>query len=457
MIRVGDDVLIRARGLCLERGGRNLLEGIDLDLRRGEHWLIWGPSGAGKTSLARLLAGLATPTSGELSFATPPPHPMLFQDPDAQLAAATVESEIALGAHRPGDAPEAARDRVRDSLGRFRLESFASRNPHSLSGGEKRRLGLAALMVMDRDLLILDEPELHLDEPSWDEFLRSLDAWRARSPRLLLEISRDPARAESADGIILIREGRLVAEGSPREVYESHRAPDLPRVEAFESGSLPPANQATGVPGDPLIEALGLGLGLPGGGVLFEDLRISLRRGERVLLSGDNGSGKSTLLLILAGLADADRGEVRRVEGLETALALQDPERTFFAETVGDEIAFAPSRRGLTGEELEQRVREAMAALGLPADLRQRDPISLSAGEMRRLALASLFALDPDFLFLDEPVAGLDPANARLFAESLFGSGRGFLWADCRVPRDLEASFDRRYTLREGKLAEVHS
>lgn len=454
---MGDDVLIRARGLGLERGGRTLLEGIDLDLRRGEHWLIWGPSGAGKTSLARLLAGLASPSSGELSFASPPPHPMLFQDPDAQLAAATVETEVALGARRGGEEPAAARARVKDTLRQFRLEDFAARNPHSLSGGEKRRLGLAALTVMDRDLLILDEPELHLDEPSWAECLRSLDAWRAASPRLLLEISRDPARAEVADGIILIREGRLVAAGPSRDVYESYRAPDLPRVEAFDTQSPEPAIRSSARTGEPLIEARGLGLDLPGGGGLFRDLDILLRRGERVLLRGGNGSGKSTLLLMLAGLADTERGEIRRAEGLESVLALQDPERTFFAESVEEEIAYGPSRRGLSGDEIEKRVAGAMAALGLPSELRSRDPISLSAGEMRRLALASLFALDPDFLFLDEPAAGMDPANARRFTDSLFDSGRGFLWADCRVPRELEARFDRRYTLFGGELAEVDS
>lgn len=457
---MGDEGFIEARGLALRRGDHPLLTDINLRLNRGEHWLIWGPSGAGKTSLARILAGLTAPSEGELSFAAPAPHAMLFQDPDSQLAAATVRDEIALGARAPGEAPGAASvmDRVDEALRRFDLLKFADRNPHTLSGGEKRRLGLAALSVLGCEILILDEPELHLDESSWAESLRFLDEWRSQDSRLLIEISRDPARALLADGIILLRKGHLVAAGPPREVYQSHFAVDLPRVEEFEKESAPqtiPRQPASR--GEVILSARDLHLNLPGGQTLISELNLELHRGERVLLTGGNGSGKSTLLLLLADLADPDSGKIERSPNLVTALALQDPERTFFAETVEEEIAFAPSRQGLRGDALARRVSQAMAALGLPASLRGRDPISLSAGEMRRLALASLMALDPDFLYMDEPASGMDPENARLFAENLFATGNGFLWADCRSPVELESRFDRRYTLSGGKLVEVGS
>ncbi len=457
---MGDEHLIEARGIGLSRGGHPLLADINLKLKRGEHWLIWGSSGAGKTSLARILAGLTEPSEGNMSFASSPPHAMLFQDPDSQLAAATVRDEISLGAREPSELPGAAsvRARVDEALRRFNLLKFAHRNPHSLSGGEKRRLGLAALSVLGGEILILDEPELHLDESSWAECLGFLDEWRTQSPRLLLEISRDPARALVADGIILLRQGRLVAAGPPREVYQSNFSPDLPRVQEFEEQAAP--QKTVTLPTsttEVILSTQDLHLTLPGGQPLLSGLNLELHRGERVLLRGENGSGKSTLLLLLADLADPDSGKIERSPGLVTALALQDPERTFFAETVEDEIAFAPSRQGLTGDALTGRVNEAMAALGLPDNLRDRDPISLSAGEMRRLAMASLMAQAPDFLFLDEPTSGMDPENARVFAENLFASKSGFLWADCRPPAELESRFDRRYTLSGGKLAEVSS
>jgi len=445
--------MIRALGLGLSRGGRELLADIDLELHRGEHWILWGPSGAGKTSLARVLAGLDAPASGRIEFAEAGPHPMLFQDPDAQLAAASVRDEIALGARDPHEGPAGVR--VDEALRRFGLSSLAGRNPHSLSLGEKRRLGLAALSVLDSDILVLDEPESHLDETGWRDCLRYLEAWRAGAPRLLIEISRDPERALAADGVILLRKGRLLAAGALRSLYARFRAPDLPRVAALEDEETAATTWSPREAGGVLIRASGLGLDLPGGAPLLDGIDLELRRGERVLLGGDNGCGKSTLLLLLADLADPDRGRIHRREGMETGLALQDPERSFFAETVEEEIAFAPSRRGLSGEALEARIAAALEAVGLPDSLRARDPISLSAGEMRRLVLAGLFALEPDFLFLDEPAAGLDPLAVEKLVEALLASGLGFLWADSRVPRELEERFDRRYTLSEGKLTEA--
>jgi len=459
MPALGDDVLIRARGLGLRRDGRSLLADIDLELRRGEHWLIWGPSGAGKTLLARLLAGFDSPAAGSLELPGDPPLPLLFQDPDSQLAAATVRDEVALGALAPGErrgCAEAIR-RVGQALRDFRLAAMADRNPHSLSGGEKRRLGLAALSVLDAELLILDEPDLHLDEPSWREASATLDGWRSAEPRLLIEISRDPSRALSADGLIILRDGRLVAAGPPREIYLKHRAPDLPRVASFEDEPPPRFGVPIPEPGESILSVLDLGLDLPDGGTLLAGLNLEVRRGERILITGENGSGKSTLLLLLAGLAEADRGDWRRKADLKTALALQDPERCFFAETVEDEIAFAPSREGISGEALARRVEASMSALGIGEEMRRRDPITLSAGEKRRVALASLLATEPDLLFLDEAGAGLDPVALAGLIEALCRRDGGFVWADCRIPPGLEDKVHRRYTLSGGKLTEVAS
>ncbi len=459
--------LIEARGLRVIRGGRRLLDDVDLSLRAGEHWLLWGANGSGKTTLARVLAGFLAPDAGSLAYAAglEPPLPLLVADPDAQLAAASVRDEVALGARRPGEprldrsgrGPAAAR--IGAALANYRLEALAARNPHALSGGEKRRLNLAALAVLEAPLLILDEPELHLDPPSWQGCCALLAAWRAAGEgRTLLEISRDPARALLADRLLVLHEGRLVGAGPPREVYAalSGQGLPIPRVAAWEPSSPAPPAPPLPAPGAPLLRAEGLRLARPGGGApVLAGLELTIATNERLLLLGDNGSGKSALLTILAGLADPEGGRLWYDPAAQpAALAFQEPERVCFAERVEDEVAFGPRRRqGLGGEALAARVQGALAAMGLPpADFAARDPFRLSAGEQRRVALASVMALAPGLLLLDEPGAGLDAEGWAKLLAALAAWPGALVWADCRPPVGAEQSFHRCLRLRAGRL-----
>jgi len=461
--------LLAARGLVVERGGRRLLDGVDCALRAGEHWLVWGANGAGKTTLARVLAGFLAPDTGRVEYAAglEPPLPLLVADPDAQLAAASVRDEVALGARRPGEprldragrGPAAAR--IAAALADYRLEPLAARNPHALSGGEKRRLNLAALSVLEAPLLILDEPELHLDPPSWRDCCALMAAWRAADPqRALLEISRDPERALVADGLLVLHEGRVVGAGAPREVYAALRGRGLPipRVAAWEPLAAPAPAPALLEPGAPLLRAEGLRLARPSGGPpVLGGLDLSVAAGERVLILGENGSGKSALLVLLADLADPTSGRLWLDAAAAPALAFQEPERVCFAERVEDEVAFGPRRRqGLAGAALAARVEGALAAMGLPpAEFAARDPFQLSAGEQRRLALASVMALSPGLLLLDEPGAGLDAEGWAQLMAALAAWPGALVWADCRQPAGAAGFFHRRLRLEAGRLGEL--
>lgn len=157
----------------------------------------------------------------------------------------------------------------------------------------------------------------------------------------------------------------------------------------------------------------------------LDDVSLSIAKGEIVAIIGHTGSGKSTLVQHLNGLLKPDAGRVA-VDGVNLSgknaaakkarqlvgMVFQYPEHQIFAETVYEDIAFGPRNRGFQEAEVDKQVKEAMAFVGLDfATFAQRSPFQLSGGQMRRVAIAGVVAMDPDYLVLDEPSAGLDPRS----------------------------------------------
>ena len=162
---------------------------------------------------------------------------------------------------------------------------------------------------------------------------------------------------------------------------------------------------------------------------------VRVEPGERLGICGATGSGKSTLLGTMAGILIPTEGRVlhndeplsrkNRPQPGRLGLGLQSPENCLFEKTVHDDVAFAPRRLGLDGEQLARRVRESMESVGLdPLRYSNRSPFSLSTGEQRRVALAGVIAPDPAALLLDEPTAFLDPASRRDLLQRLISLNR---------------------------------
>lgn len=157
----------------------------------------------------------------------------------------------------------------------------------------------------------------------------------------------------------------------------------------------------------------------------LDDVSVSIDKGEIVAVIGHTGSGKSTLVQHLNGLLKPDAGQVA-VDDVNLAgkdatakkarqlvgMVFQYPEHQIFAETVYEDIAFGPRNRGFKPEEVDKQVREAMTFVGLDFEtFAKRSPFQLSGGQMRRVAIAGVVAMNPDYLVLDEPSAGLDPRS----------------------------------------------
>jgi cobalt transport protein ATP-binding subunit len=175
---------------------------------------------------------------------------------------------------------------------------------------------------------------------------------------------------------------------------------------------------------------------------------LTVQPGQRVAVLGPNGAGKTTLVLHLNGVLSGGSGRIE-VSGLavepanlreirrRVGVVFQDPDDQLFMPTVAEDVAFGPANFGVTGAELDARVRTALDAVGM-AEHADRSPLHLSGGQRRRVAIATVLACDPEILVLDEPSANLEPVARREVAEVLLGLGRTMLMVTHDLPYALQ-------------------
>ena len=201
-------VLLRAHGLAVGHGRQTVLDGVDLDVRAGQVVAVLGENGTGKSTLLHALAGLARPLAGRVTGERPG---MVFQNPEHQLIAHTVAEEIAHGLADPE--PTVAR-----MLREHRLEHCADRNPHQLSGGEKRRLSLAAMLAHGRHVLLADEPTFGLDRRDTVVVADALRGVADGGGAVVFSTHDLRLAAEIADEVVVVGQGRVLASGSTHDV-----------------------------------------------------------------------------------------------------------------------------------------------------------------------------------------------------------------------------------------------
>ncbi|HSJ21142.1 MAG TPA: ABC transporter ATP-binding protein [Nocardioidaceae bacterium] len=211
----------------------------------------------------------------------------------------------------------------------------------------------------------------------------------------------------------------------------------------------------------PVLDVRGLAYAYPDGHQALFGVNLHVHRGDRVALLGPNGAGKTTLVLHLNGILHAGAGSVA-VSGMPVAkenlkeirrrvgVVFQDPDDQLFMPTVRDDVAFGPANLGMRGAALDQRVMEALDKVGM-ADFADRPPHHLSFGQRRRVAVATVLAMEPEILVLDEPSSNLDPASRRELAEIL----RGLDVTVLMVTHDLPYAFElcpRSVVLSDGVI-----
>lgn len=491
--------MIRLEGVSYRypgAGAEGAVERVSFSITDGEWVAVAGGNGSGKTTLCKLIAGLSPPEAGTIEIdgraavealrlaRGEPPVSIAFQDPDSQFVTSSVRDEILFGMENLGLGAAAAEARCAEALATFDLERCRARNPHTLSGGEKQRLILAALWSMSPRHLVLDEPFSFLDEEGRRSFLSGLrDAFKSRGRAVIwATVSRDEIYL--ADRVLFLEKGSVIFDGRPGEL-EAALPEDV--LENALIGPAPP--DRAGAPGRsggrPLVGTAGAiagpgpGAGLDPGGpprpIHIEHARFSpeggdfelrvkafdLSRGERVGVFGPSGSGKTTFLLGCSALLPPRGGVVslfgkpvkkqRDFPAGRIAYLFQTPEQGFFAPTVREEVALGyRSFHGPAGE--RDAVERALEKVGLsPERFLDRSPFHLSEGERRRVALASVLILEAPVLLLDEPTIFLDGRARRALLDvlaSLAGAGTSVLIAS--HDRALLDSFADRSIMIEG-------
>ncbi len=456
-------------------GVRAALRAIGFRQAHGEMIGIMGASGAGKSTLAKCLNRIIPEFeggrfSGSVSIGgraldglrvcdVAAEVGMVFQDFEAQLFSTNVAHEVAFAMEQIGMDRATMNQRMTPALEAVGLRGFEHRDPTSLSGGEKQRLAIASVLALSPRVIVLDEPTTDLDPEGKAEVFALISQLRERGLSLIV-IEHETEELRRADRVILMREGAVIAVGPPAvvmtdlELLEQSgvHPPSLnralamlgigghaesvddayaaivrayPRLESSARSVAPQLEAAPPQTNDAvaLVSVENVSFNYTGGPRVLDSISLAIRPGDFLAIVGQNGSGKTTLAKHIVGLLKPvtgrvllegrDRSGLRAAEtAREAAYVFQNPDHQIFAATVWDEVAFGPRNFKLAPDEVERRCVEVLDAVGLLSE-RESDPFLLSKGERQRLAVASVLALRPRLLILDEPTTGLDYREQR--------------------------------------------
>jgi len=393
-----------------------------------------------------------------------------FQNPLDQIVCASVMDEIAFGPENLGLPEGVINGRVEESLEMARLTGYEDTNPLSLSGGQQQSCCIAAIIAMHPKILVLDEPTANLDSVG-TRLVHSMIDKLVRTEKITLVIVSHRLRelATMVDRMVVLRNGGIMLEGEPREVLkESEKLyevglfpPEITRlalklrdagIDAFINGK-PPVTVEEGYKGilhamkskvliprvshmisrkekqpkrlgeKPIIETKDLWHAYPRNVVAVKNLNLKIYSGEFMAIIGQNGSGKTTLIKHFNGLLKPTQGGVY-VKGIDTTkttvsqlarivgFVYQNPDDQMVSFRVKEEVEYGPKNLGLSEKEIEKLAVEALKEVGMEQNI-EKYIFELSQGERQRVAIASVLAMNPEVLVVDEPTTGQDPATSK--------------------------------------------
>ena len=454
----------RVQKLC------DMLVNYSLALKPGEKVLIAGPSGSGKSTLASCINGLIPfsfpgDSSGTLAvdgretntqsvFELSKTVGTVLQDPDGQFIGLTVAEDIAFALENDCVPQPQMIATTRRAAALVNIDTHMDFAPHELSGGQKQRVSLAGVMVDEVKILLFDEPLANLDPATGKQTIALIDDIKRETGTtvLIIEHRLEDVLYRDVDRIVLMSEGRIVADMKPNELLSTGLLPahgireplyltalkyagvaitpekrpqhfntmrlamsDKVKVSKwFHEASFSKKEKEK----TPLLTVKNLTFGYDNTRKTLEDVSFTIYKGEMVSIVGCNGAGKSTLSKLICGFETAHTGEILlegesllpqsiRERAKHIGYVMQNPNQMISKPMIYDEIALGLLRSGMTDAQIRERVEDTLKICGL-YPMRNWPVSALSFGQKKRVTIASVLALSPDMIILDEPTAGQD-------------------------------------------------
>jgi len=399
---------------------------------------------------------------------------IIFQNPDTQLFSLTVGKDVAFGPENVGMPKEEILRRMDRAMHIVGIDDMRNRFIFTLSGGEKQRVAIAGTLAMEPHVMVLDEPTSDLDPVGTGEVLSLVRRLNQEKDItiILIEHKIDEV-VHLADRVVVMDQGKIIMDDTPDKIFNNGHdqlksigiaLPQLSEiVHAMKNGSGDfegdlstyssyntilarlcqllrdkPANIArfrtahtppTRTAPKPKIEIKNLRHTFEDGKVGLDGINLTIPEGDFVALIGHNGAGKTTLINHLIGFLKPANGAIfidgrdisdMRVATLAQSVGylFQNPDNQIFTDSVTQELKFGLENIKLRDTVIEERVNRAISMMELE-EFRDRHPHSLSRGQRQRLAVASILAMEPDIIVLDEPTTGQDWGHVNKFLQQI--------------------------------------
>jgi energy-coupling factor transport system ATP-binding protein len=458
------------------------LKNINLEIFPGEFVLILGPSSSGKSSLVNLLNGtIPSIFEGDLEgdiivdglntrdtsvFKMATIVGQVFQDPEAQIVNVFVKDEVYFGPENINLPVEEIRANADEAISLVGIKDLIERDIFMLSGGQKQKVALAAVLSMKPKILVLDQPTANLDPHSTAEVFRLIGRLNKELGITVLVIEHNVDElVDLVDKVVVMDKGEVVSSGTPRDIFgggfsnysealglwmpqlaemalrikESITFDQIPLTvaEALPAvkkalAAIPPeqvmmdlVEKAPLNHSDPQIEIKNLTFSYKVNNFqALSNLNLTIRKGDFISIIGKNGSGKSTLAKILTKINDAPRNsvfiygrDITQMSLFDTTKTIgyvfQNPDHQFVTDTVYDEVAYSLRVRGVDEDTVKTKVMEVLTRFGLE-DFVDVSPFALSMGYRRLLSVTTMLVVDQDVIILDEPTIGQDQVSCNL-------------------------------------------